>query len=120
MIPTTLDVLRRQSFAEPLPMTAGKTIYDHVRETVKRIVLGAVAAILLFGREWRYAAAGGVASGLVVASLLAVTGILKVRAALGAFGDNASIDIAVHGAARDGRFDAVMVLLDRAAATVLA
>lgn len=38
-------------------------------------LLGGVAAILLFGREWRYAAAGGVTSALVVASLLVATGV---------------------------------------------
>ena len=32
-----LDVLRHQGFAEPLPFTNGKSIYDHVRTFVKKI-----------------------------------------------------------------------------------
>ena len=42
---------------------------------VGALLLGAVAAILLFGREWRFAAAGGVTSGVIVALLLVATGI---------------------------------------------
>ena len=39
------------------------------------LLLGAVAAVLLFGREWRFAAAGGVTSAVVVALLLVTTGV---------------------------------------------
>lgn len=74
----------------PLATTVGgrETLRAQVEEDLSAVVrrsvsqlllgglsLGAIAAILLFGREWRYAAAGGVAAWLTVAALLAVSGV---------------------------------------------
>ena len=40
-----LDVLRHQQFAEPLPFTRGKSIYDHLRTHVRKLVLGLGCAV---------------------------------------------------------------------------
>lgn len=74
--PLATTISGRETLRAQMESDLGRVVRRGVLQLgLGALVLGAVAAVLLLGREWRYAAAGGGAAVAAVGALLVVAGV---------------------------------------------